>query len=140
MRVMVDNGVELPRYAHEFDAGMDLCATEGVTLAPHETRMVGTGVRMEIPEGMVGLLLVRSGTAMKKGLSLANGVGVIDSEYRGEIRALMHNGTYEPQEIVEGERILQLVIMEVKHLEIEGADELGDTARGADGFGSTGSR
>lgn len=130
----------LPTYGSEFAAGADLyaCMDEPVTLAPHETVMIKTGLAMELPAGYAGLIYPRSGMAFKRGLAPANKVGVIDPDYRGEFMVAMHNHSETPATIEPEERIAQLVITPFLTAVFEEADELPDTVRGAGGFGSTG--
>ena len=130
----------VPTYGSEYAAGADLYACEGgeVTIAPAETRLIHTGIAMEIPEGLVGLIYARSGLASKRGLAPANKVGVIDSDYRGEIMVALHNHGTAPQTIADGERIAQIVFAPYMTAEFSVADELSDTVRGIGGFGSTG--
>lgn len=136
-----DNAI-VPTYGSEFAAGADLYACEGgeVTLGVGETRLVHTGIAMEIPEGLVGLVYARSGLASKRGLAPANKVGVIDSDYRGEIMVALHNHGSAPQTIADGERIAQIVFTPYHTAEFTVADELSDTVRGVGGFGSTGTK
>lgn len=131
---------KLPAYGSEFAAGADLYALSEnpIRIAPQETAIVHTGLAVEIPEGYVGLVFARSGLATKKGLAPANKVGVIDSDYRGELRVALHNHSKYEQNIEPGERVAQLVIMPYLTAEFEEADSLSDTARGEGGFGSTG--
>lgn len=96
LRIMVDEGMEPPAYAHEGDAGLDLRITEDVWIHPHQRMTVGTGVRVAIPEGYVGLVFPRSGLASKLGISLSNCVGVIDAGYRGEVGATLVNNDKKP--------------------------------------------
>ena len=130
----------VPTYGSDFAAGADLyaCEDEEITLAPGETRLIHTGIAMEIPEGLVGLVYARSGLASKRGLAPANKVGVIDSDYRGEVMVALHNHGTETQTVCHGERIAQLVVAPVLAPAFEEVEELDDTARGAGGFGSTG--
>lgn len=130
----------VPTYGSEFSAGADLyaLADEAITIAPHETVLVHTGVAMEIPTGYVGLVFARSGLATKRALAPANKVGVIDSDYRGEIMVALHNHGSEPRTIENGERIAQLVLIPYLTAEFDEVDELSDTTRGEGGFGSTG--
>jgi len=100
--------------------------------------MIHTGFAVEIPEGYAGLIYARSGIATKRGLAPANKVGVIDSDYRGEIMVSLHNHSGQTQEIADGERIAQLVITPFLRVEFTETDELSDTVRGTGGFGSTG--
>lgn len=130
----------VPTYGSEFSAGADLyaLADEPITIAPHETVLVHTGVAMEIPTGYVGLVFARSGLATKRALAPANKVGVIDSDYRGEIMVALHNHGNEAKTIENGERIAQLVLVPYIAAEFDEVDELSDTVRGEGGFGSTG--
>ncbi len=131
---------KLPAYGSAYAAGADLYAlTEhAVRIGSNETAIVHTGLAAEIPEGYVGLIYARSGLATKKGLAPANKVGVIDSDYRGEIRVALHNHTKYEQSIEPYERIAQLVIVPYVYAEYEEAEELSETVRGEGGFGSTG--
>lgn len=130
----------LPTYGTENAAGADLsaCLFAPVTIDPGQTFVVKTGLTMEIPEGYVGLIYARSGLATKRGLAPANKVGVIDSDYRGEIMVALYNQSELPQKIEPGERIAQLVIAPYLQGVFNEVDELSDTTRGAGGFGSTG--
>ena len=129
-----------PTYGSEFAAGADLYACEGgeITIGAGETRLIHTGIAMEIPEGLVGLVYARSGLASKRGLAPANKVGVIDSDYRGEVMVALHNHGSAPQTIADGERIAQIVFTPYHTAEFSVVDELSDTVRGIGGFGSTG--
>ncbi len=135
-------GAKLPVYGSEFAAGADLFALceHAVRIGPNETAIVHTGLAAEIPAGYVGLIYARSGLASKKGLAPANKVGVIDSDYRGEIRVALHNHSKYEQSIEPEERIAQLVLMPYVTARFEEAEELSETARGAGGFGSTGTK
>ena len=132
----------LPTYGSAFAAGADLYACEDgeVTIAAGETKLIHTGLAMEIPEGLVGLIYARSGLASKKGLAPANKVGVVDSDYRGEIMVALHNHGNAPQTVAAGERIAQMVFAPYYTAEFTVVDELSDTVRGIGGFGSTGSK
>ena len=135
----IDPTVELPSYAYEGDAGLDLRSNEDVTLAPFERRLVGTGLAIAIPEGYAGFVQPRSGLALREGLSMANTPGLIDAHYRGELKVCAIN--LDPSKsihIERGERIAQLVIKRVPAVRLEEVDELDETDRGAGGFGSTG--
>ena len=135
----LDPTVELPSYAYAGDAGLDLRANEDVTLMPHERRLVSTGLAVAIPEGYAGFVQPRSGLALKKGLSMANTPGLVDSHYRGELKVCAVNLDNElPIHIERGERIAQLVIQRVPVVELIEVDELDETDRGAGGFGSSG--
>ncbi len=133
---------KLPTYGSEFSAGADLYALSdhSVRIGPDETAVVHTGLAAEIPDGYVGLIFARSGLATKKGLAPANKVGVIDSDYRGEIRVALHNHTKYEQSIEPFERIAQLVLVPYVCAEFEEAEELSETVRGEGGFGSTGAK
>ena len=130
----------IPTYGTEFSAGADLYALPGetVTIEPHKTVMIHTGLAMEIPEGYAGLIFARSGLASKRGLAPANKVGVVDPDYRGEFMVALHNHTDEPREVEGGERIAQLVIVPFIQGSFETVEALSDTERGEGGFGSTG--
>lgn len=138
LNVKLTDGAPLPRHAKPGDAGMDLTSRETVEIAPQGTVMVGTGVAVEIPEGHVGLCFPRSGLASKRGINITNCVGVIDSGYRGEIKAPLYNAGTETQVVERGERVIQLVVVPFVSCECVSVDELSDTARGASGFGSSG--
>ena len=131
---------KLPAYGSEFAAGADLYAlTEApLRIGPGETAVVHTGLAAEIPAGFVGLIYARSGLATKKGLAPANKVGVIDADYRGEIRVALHNHSKYEQSVEPFERVAQLVIAPYVAAAYEEAEELSETVRGEGGFGSTG--
>ena len=133
---------KLPTYGSEFAAGADLyaCLDAPITIAPHQTVLVPTGLSMEIPAGWAGMIHARSGLATKRHLAPANKVGVIDSDYRGEIMVSLHNHGTEPQTVEPEERIAQMVIMPYLAAQFYEAEELSDTVRGAGGFGSTGTK
>ena len=135
----LDLSVELPTYAYEGDAGLDLRSNEDVTLAPFERRLVGTGLAIAIPEGYAGFVQPRSGLALREGLSMANTPGLIDAHYRGELKVCAVN--LDPEKSIHidrGERIAQLVIQQVPVVRLEEVDELDATDRGVGGFGSSG--
>ena len=133
-------GATLPTYGTPDAAGADLyaCLAEPLTIAPGETAFVPTGIAMEVPEQCAGLIYARSGLACKRGLAPANKVGVVDSDYRGEIIVVLHNHGSAPQTISSGERIAQMIITPVLTPAYVEAEELTDTDRAAKGFGSTG--
>ncbi len=137
-----DERAIIPTYATEFSAGADLYAVldTDLTINPSETVLIHTGIAIEVPEGYAGLIYARSGLASKKGLAPANKVGVVDSDYRGEVMVALHNHGNTPQTISNGERIAQLVITPFLKAEFSLADDLTDTARGSGGFGSTGTK
>ncbi len=130
----------IPSYGSEFAAGADLyaCIDEDIKIAPHTTYVVPTGIALELPLGYAGLIYARSGLATKRGLAPANKVGVVDCDYRGEVKVALHNHTDEEQSVGVGERIAQLVITPYLTAEFVEADTLSETVRGAGGFGSTG--
>lgn len=130
----------LPTIGSPFAAGADLYSAEKkeITVKPGETNFIGTGIATEIPEGYVGLVFARSGLACKRDLAPANKVGVIDSDYRGEIKVAIHNHGTEARTIEKGERIAQMVIVPYLTAEYEETEELSETVRGEGGFGSTG--
>lgn len=130
----------IPTYGTPFAAGADLyaCLDAPVTLEPGASMPIPTGIAMEVPVGCAGLVYARSGMACKRGLAPANKVGVIDSDYRGEIIVFLHNHGTQSQTISSGERIAQMVITPVITPAYEEVCELTDTARGTGGFGSTG--
>ena len=136
----LDANATIPTYGSERAAGADLyaCERESVTTDAGKTVLVHTGIAMAIPEGYVGLVYARSGLASKRGLAPANKVGVIDSDYRGEIMVALHNHGDEAQTVEHGERIAQIVFTPYAYADMEVCDQLDDTARGVGGFGSTG--
>lgn len=138
----LDARAELPVFGSEFAAGADLraCLDGDLTIAPGQTALIHTGLALEIPAGYAGLVYARSGLASKRGLAPANKVGVIDADYRGEIMVALHNHGAEAQTVGHGERIAQLVVTPFLAVDYEEAHELTDTARGAGGFGSTGTK
>ena len=130
----------LPTYGSAEAAGADLyaCLDAPVTVQPGETAWIPTGIALEVPKGCAGLVYARSGLGVKRGLAPANKVGVIDSDYRGQIHVVLLNHGKTEQTIQHGERIAQFLITPVLTPAYEEAEELSDTDRGADGFGSTG--
>ncbi len=133
----------LPKYGSGSAAGADLFALlegESLTIKPGETHFIKTGLSLEIPEGYAGLIYARSGLSCKKGLAPANKVGVIDSDYRGEIVVALYNHSNEPRVIEQGERIAQMVITKAPQFDYVEVDSLDKTERGEKGFGSTGKK
>lgn len=132
--------IPLPYYATTGAAGLDLHAcTDGDTvIAPHARVFIPTGLAVAIPEGYVGILAVRSSMGAKNGINLANGIGVIDSDYRGPIQVTLYNTTDTPYTVHSGDRIAQLLMIPVAQPAIRVVDTLPATERGAGGFGSTG--
>ena len=133
---------KLPTYGTEYAAGCDLYAAinESIILNPGETKLIPTGLGMEIPTGLVGLIFARSGISIKRGLAPANKVGVIDSDYRGEIMVAIYNQSSEIQTIEKNERIAQFVLVPYVKAEFEEVGSLDETIRGEGGFGSTGTK
>jgi dUTP pyrophosphatase len=135
----LNDNATIPSYGSKSAAGADLYSCEGkLVFAPNETKLVHTGIAMEIPEGYVGLIYARSGIATKRGLAPANKVGVIDSDYRGEIMVALHNHSGAEAKIEAGERVAQIVITPYLTVNFVETNELDDTERGIGGFGSTG--
>ena len=135
----LDDSVELPTYAYEGDAGLDLRASESVVLRPFERRLIGTGLAVAIPDGYAGFVQPRSGLAFKHGLSMANTPGLVDAHYRGELKVCAIN--LDPNNdihISRGDRIAQLVIQRVPVVDLVEVKELDVTDRGIGGFGSSG--
>ena len=128
----------IPTFGSEYAAGADLYSIYNTMIYSGNTEVIHTGISIEIPEGYVGLIFARSGWAGKRGLAPANKVGVVDSDYRGEILVYLHNHGYSKQEVVKGDRIAQLMIVPYPKIEFVEVDELSDTNRGDGGFGSTG--
>lgn len=134
------DGAKVPTYGSAEAAGADLyaCLEESIVIQPGKTAFVPTGIAMEVPVGCAGLIYARSGLACKRGLAPANKVGVVDSDYRGEIMVALHNHGQEAQTVASGERIAQMIITPVLTPAYETVEELSDTSRGVGGFGSTG--
>lgn len=131
-------GSAAPAYARPGDAGADLAAAESVVVPARGRAMVGTGVSIALPDGLVGLVHPRSGLAAKHGITVLNTPGTIDSGYRGEIRVILFNTTDEPFTVNPGDRIAQLVIQRYERVEFVQVDRLPGSARSTSGFGSTG--
>ncbi len=136
----LNENAKIPTYGTEYAAGADLyaCIDEDVVISKGETKLIKTGISLEVPTGYAGLIFARSGLATKKGLAPANKVGVVDSDYRGEIMVALHNHTNIDQKIEKGERIAQFIITPYLKAEFNVVEKLEDTKRGANGFGSTG--
>ncbi len=136
----LSENARIPEYASAGSAGADLYNAAGdVTIDAGESVAIGTGIAMQIPEGYVGLVYARSGLACKSGLAPANKVGVIDSDYRGEIKVVLFNHSKEPRTVASGERIAQIVIAPFIRCSFE-EGEIDSTQRGEGGFGSTGKK
>jgi dUTP pyrophosphatase len=132
--------VPLPAYQTPGSAGLDLCAAlpEAVQIAPGERRLIPTGLIFEIPEGHEGQVRPRSGLALKHGIGIVNSPGTIDSDFRGEVGIVLINHGHEPFVVEPLSRIAQIVLARVEQLQIEEAENLSETTRGAGGYGSTG--
>lgn len=142
MKVLIkrlDPELPIPAFAHEGDAGLDLLAAESLSLKPSERALVPTGLALAIPEGYAGYVQPRSGLAVKRGLGLINAPGLIDSGYRGEVKIALIN--LDPDNVIHisrGDKIAQLVILQVPQVSLVEVDELPESKRGSGGFGSTG--
>jgi dUTP pyrophosphatase len=135
----LDQRAVLPTQAHDGDAGLDLYALEESSLAPGERASIPTGIAVEIPDGHAGLVLPRSGLALRHGIALVNAPGLIDSGYRGELRVLLLNtDRTEPFRISPGDRIAQLLVIRGEQASVVEVEELSSSARGEGGFGSSG--
>ena len=141
IKLLNENAIT-PTYGSDYAAGADLyaCIEEKIEIKPGETVFIGTGVSMAIPEGLGGFLFARSGLGCKKGLAPSNKVGVIDSDYRGEIVIALHNHSKETHEISPNDRIAQIVFMPYVKGNFKVVDDLEKTTRGSGGFGSTGNK
>lgn len=139
---ILNNLAKVPTYGSESAAGADLYAATDLPImfSPHETIKIGTGIAIQLPEFIAGLILPRSGIATKKGLRPINTPGLIDPDYRGELLVALHNDTNAIQTIEPGERIAQLVCVPYINMDFTIVDELDKTERGDQGFGSTGAR
>ncbi len=138
--IKLNENAKLPERGSDFAAGYDLFAniSEEIIIAPHETKMIGTGLAMEIPEGYFGGVFARSGLSSKEGLRPANCTGVVDADYRGEVKVALHNDSEVSRTITPDEKIAQLVVIPFLSVGFNLVSELSDTVRGAGGFGSTG--
>lgn len=135
----LDSGLPLPAYAKPGDAGLDLFSTEDVSIKPGQRALVATGIALAIPEGYAGYVQPRSGAAIKLGLGLLNSPGLIDSGYRGEVKIIAVN--LDPDETIDikrGDKIAQLVVLQVPTVTLKEVATLPESERGAGGFGSTG--
>ena len=134
----LDPSIELPAYAREGDAGLDLRAAHEATLEPGGRGLVGTGLAVAIPPGYAGLVLPRSGLALSHGVTVLNAPGLVDAGYRGELKVLLVNHGEKPVTVRRGDRVAQLVVQSVERAEPIEVGELPPSERGAGGFGSTG--
>ena len=142
VKILNTSNNDLPQYETAGSAGMDLRANleEPITLQSLERKLIPTGLFIELPMGYEAQIRPRSGLSYKKGLSLPNTPGTIDSDYRGELKVIMINLSPEPQTIKHGERIAQMVIAKYEQVTLEEVENLSDTKRGTGGFGSTGTK
>ena len=145
MRVNIkklNENAKIPTYGSEYAAGADLyaCTDDDAVILPGETKLIGTGLAIEVPLGYGAFIYARSGLASKRGLAPANKVGVVDADYRGEIMVALHNHSSEAQTVLCGERIAQMVIAPFLTAEFCEVESLSDTQRGSGGFGSTGTK
>lgn len=130
---------QVPAYAHPGDAGVDLVSTEALRLEPGQRALVGTGVRIALPDGYVAFVVPRSGLAARHGITIVNSPGTVDAGYRGEIKvSLLNTDASQAYDVAVGDRIAQVIIMPVPRVRFVAVDELPDSARGEGGFGSTG--
>lgn len=138
----LNENATIPTYGSLYAAGADLyaCIEEDTVIESGQTKLIKTGLAIELPIGYAAFIYARSGLASKRGLAPANKVGVIDCDYRGEIMVALHNHSQTEQTVSKGERVAQMVIAPYITAEFEEADELSDTARGDGGFGSTGTK
>jgi len=134
----IDSEAIIPNYANEDDAGLDLYSAENFILKSGQRRAIETGIKMEIPEGYVGLVWDKSGLAVNDGIKTT--AGVVDSGYRGEIKIVLINLSNQDFEIKKGQKIAQMLIQKVEHPKIEIVEFLSESGRGEGGFGSTGKR
>jgi dUTP pyrophosphatase len=140
VKILKNNRFELPKYKTEGSSGIDLrCSSENpIELKPLERKLIPTGIHMEIPVGYEAQVRARSGLAIKHGISLVNGIGTIDSDYRGEIKVILVNLSRENFQINPGDRIAQVVFQKIEKAELIEVEEINETKRGAGGFGHTG--
>lgn len=140
IKIKLTKNASVPEYATSGAAAVDLRAAneEDITIAPSERKLIPTGLAMSIPQGIVGIIAARSGLACKKGIALSNSIGVIDSDYRGEIGVSLFNTSSEPFTVSFGDRIAQMMFIPVAKASFTVCDSLDETDRGEGGFGSTG--
>lgn len=136
---LLDSSLQLPKYAHKGDAGLDLCSAVDCLIKPYERKLIPTGIKVEIPLGYAGFVQPRSGLAIKYGIALVNSPGLIDSGYRGEICIIMINlDKSNDFTIKKGDKICQLIIKKIEEVELIEVDDVEESDRGEGGFGSTG--
>ncbi|WP_417160668.1 dUTP diphosphatase [Senegalimassilia anaerobia] len=138
---ILSRDAQIPHMAYNGDAGVDLRSVERIVLEPQERAMVATGLAIALPEGYAGFVLPRSGLAAKHGISIVNAPGLIDSNYRGELKVILLNTDPDKSFTIEiGDRIAQLIVMPVPTINFEQVEELTESQRGESGFGSSGIR
>lgn len=138
VRAVSDESGVLPKYQTESSIGCDLHASEETVIRPGRRQLIGTGIKLEIPSGIGAMVCSRSGLAIKHGVAVLNSPGIIDSDFRGEIKVILHNAGEEDFQIRKGDRIAQLVFFPIVQAIFQHAEELTHTYRGEGGFGSTG--
>ena len=131
-------GTNKPKYQTENSAGCDLVSSEDVVIPAGEWKTVGTGLSLEIPDGLMGMVCPRSGLSAKSGITVLNAPGIIDPDYRGEVKVILINHSKQDYYVKLGDRIAQLVFAPALQVKLRNTDRLSDTARGIGGFGSTG--
>ena len=139
LRVLTLNGTPLPEYATSGSVGLDLRAAEHITIPPKEWKIISTGLKFEVPENHEVQIRSRSGLAFK-GITVMNQPGTIDTDFRGEIRVILHNNNPSPWVVYKGDRIAQAVVSPVTHVEVRAVSDISVTSRGESGLGSTGER
>ncbi len=138
---LLEPGFEVPKYANPGDAGLDLCSTQDIEIKAGSRALVPCGFAIEIPDGYAGLVIPRSGLAIKHGISIVNAPGLIDSGYRGEIKVILINTDANNSfQVKRGDRIAQMMIVAYPSINLVLSDELSTSDRGEGGFGSTGKR
>ena len=141
MKVLIkrlDEGVKMPAYAHEGDAGVDLYANENKSIAPGEVALVATGIKIALPLGFEAQVRPKSGIALKNGVTVLNTPGTIDAGYRGEVGVIIINHGKESFAVEKGKKIAQMVFNKIENAELKEVEELDETTRNESGFGSTG--
>lgn len=134
----LNNNAIIPTYGSKHSAGLDLYSVENISILDGDCAKIKTGISVEIPNGYFGAIFARSGLSTKQGLRPANCVGVVDSDYRGEVIVPLYNDSSETRTVFAGDRVAQMVILPYAKVELEEVDELDNTERGTGGFGSTG--
>lgn len=138
VKIRFTDGIELPVYATQGSAGVDLKSSEeNFLLFPQERRLVHTGLFIEIPEGYEGQVRPRSGLAIKHGITVLNSPGTVDSDYRGEVCVILYNSSSDPYQVKKGDKIAQMVFAKVEQMEFVMVSDLSETERGEGGFGHT---